>query len=103
MAQVTLEVGGRRYDLACRDGEEAHLTRLAAMVDRKAADAASAVGGANEARQLLLAALLLADEIDDAASGRRDPAEAAFAGTIEALAERIERMAAQLEKDAPAY
>ncbi len=103
MAQVTLEVGGRRYDLACRDGEEAHLTRLATMVDRKAAEAARAVGGTNEARQLLLAALLLADQLDDAAAGARDPDEPAFAATIDALAERIERLAVQLENDAPTY
>ena len=36
MANVDVEVGGRRYDVACRDGEEEHLRGLAAIVDRNA-------------------------------------------------------------------
>jgi cell division protein ZapA len=98
MAQVTLSVGGRRYELACRDGEEEHLRTLAAAVDRKAQDAGQVVGSTNEARQLLLAALLLADELNDARAGVADPADAALARTISLLAERIEILAERLEK-----
>jgi len=98
MAQVTLSVGGRRYDLACRDGEEEHLRALAALVDRKAQDAGQVVGTTNEARQLLLAGLLLADELSDMRAGTADPADAALARTIERLAERIEILADRLEK-----
>ena len=98
MAQVSLTVGGRRYDLACRDGEEEHLQMLAGLVDRKAQDAGQVVGSTNEARQLLLAALLLADELNDLRSGAPDPADAALARTVSQLAERIEILAARLEK-----
>ena len=98
MAQVSLTVGGRRYDLACRDGEEEHLQMLAGLVDRKAQDAGQVVGSTNESRQLLLAALLLADELNDLRSGAPDPADAALARTIERLAERIEILADRLEK-----
>ena len=98
MAFVTLEVGGRHYDLACRDGEEARLTMLAQLVDRKAEDAARAVGNANEARQLLLAALLLADEISDLRAGEADPGGAALARALEGMARRIETFADRLEK-----
>lgn len=65
MAEVLLEIGGRSYDVTCRDGEEEHLRTIARLVDRKANDARQAVGGVNEARQLLFAALLLADELVD--------------------------------------
>lgn len=99
MAQLTLTVGGRGYQLACRDGEEAHLRDLARMVDARAEEAASAVGTANEARQLLLAALLLADELNDLKAGAADPAEVALAGTLATLAQRIETLADRLEKD----
>ena len=98
MAQVTLSVGGRRYELACRPGEEDHLLQLAAVVDRKANDAGQVVGVTNEARQLLLAALLLADELSDLRSGAPDPAGAALARTIDQLAARIEILATRLEK-----
>ena len=103
MASVTLTVGGRRYDLACREGEQAHLEALARIVDAKAQVAGAALGGINESRQLLLAALLLADEID----GHAQPASEAIAPdvaddlapSIEALADRLEALVARLEKD----
>lgn len=98
MAQVTLTIGGRRYDLACRDGEEPRLIELAALVDRKAHDAGQVVGTTNENRQLLLASLLLADELSDLRSGAPDPADAALARSIDLLAERIEILAERLEK-----
>lgn len=100
MAELALQVGGRTYSIACRDGEEAHLTALAAIVDRKVHDARSAVGDTSEPRQLLLAALLLADELQDqakAAPARDDLYEEYVAG-FETIAGKIEQLAAQLEK-----
>ena len=99
MGQATLNVGGRRYELSCRDGEEARFAALAAMVDAKAIEAARAVGTVNESRQLLLAALLLADELSEA---RAAPGalNTAIVPAVDALAERLERLATRLENDA---
>ena len=103
MASVTLTVSGRRYELACRDGEEKHLQSLAALVDARAADAARALGPTNEARQLLFAALLLADDLAEArrAPDAEDPTEG-LAEALETLAARVEKMAETLEKDTDA-
>jgi cell division protein ZapA len=101
MAQVRLNVGGRGYDLACRDGEEERLEQLAQMVDAKARDAGRLVGNANEPRQLLLAALLLADELSDLRAGAPDPGKAALARTLDEMAERIESLAHRLEHRPP--
>ena len=105
MAEVTIEVGGRRYDVTCRDGEEDQLRRLARLVDEKAEQARLAVGGVNEARQLLLAALLLADELSDLRAGRTVPlppdTDSALADAVEQLAERVETLAEHLEGRAP--
>jgi cell division protein ZapA len=101
MAQVKLTVGGRTYDLACRDGEEPRLEMLAQMLDSKARDAGQLVGSANETRQLLLAGLLLADELSDMRSGAPDPGKAALARTLDQLAERIESLAERLEHGLP--
>ena len=101
MAQVKLNVGGRSYDLICRDGEEPHLEMLANMLDAKARDAGQLVGTTNEARQLLLAGLLLADELTDLRAGAPDPAKAALARTLDQLAARVETLADHLEQ-APA-
>jgi cell division protein ZapA len=106
MAEVTLDIGGRRYDVTCRDGEEAHLRHIATLVNDKATKARDAVGGVNETRQLLLAALLLADELNDAREGAApvpsapaSPPDAAIAAAIEKLAARVESFADRLEDD----
>ena len=100
MAIVTLAIGGRRYDLACRDGEEARLQRLAALVDEKARDAARAVGDANETRQLVMAALLLADDLAELRDAAPDAEIDVIARTIDLLARRLETFAARLENEA---
>jgi cell division protein ZapA len=98
MADVELSVGGRQYSIACRDGGEDHLRTIAAHVDRKAAEARAAVGDVNEARQLLFAALLLADEISENTGGpaptQTDPH---IATALVQLANRIEAVADTLE------
>jgi len=99
MAQVSLVVGGRSYDLACRDGEEPHLHALGAMVEARFADAGRAVGGGSETRQLVMAALLLADELSELRAGRSDPAQDELAKGLDALADRLELLAASLEND----
>jgi cell division protein ZapA len=102
MADVELEIGGRLYTIACRDGGEDHLRTIAQHVDKKAAEARSAVGDATESRQLLFAALLLADEIAEMNAGRAPPPASTpdpqLAGALSALATRIEAVADTLER-----
>ena len=99
MASVDVEIGDRKYSVACRDGEEDHVRSVAAIVDRKARDAADALGNMGEARQLLFAALMLADELKEARGGGASPVSAAqVSGTgvfesLERLADRAERIA----------
>ena len=96
MAEVMLAIGGRSYPIACRDGGEEHLRGLAARVDAKVEEARAAVGTANEVRQLLFAALLLADEVSEAtgtASG-----DAGTSSALDTLAARLESIADALEQ-----
>ena len=105
MASIEVDVAGRRYDVACRDGEEEHLRSLAALVDRRAKDAASALGGLTETRQLLFAALLIADDLKDARAGAGlpdptpPPPDPAVAEALERLAARMEDLADRLETE----
>lgn len=62
MADVKLTIAGRPYDVHCADGQEAQLAQLAAVVDEKV----RAMPGGTEVRQLLFAALMLADEMQEA-------------------------------------
>ena len=106
MATIDVEIAARSYAVSCRDGDEPHLRQLAAVVDRKAREAASALGSMGESRQLLYASLLLADELKEARAGTagaplpEPQADPAVADALERLAERVERMAESLEAKA---
>lgn len=108
MAEVRLNIVGREYIVTCRDGEEQRLLDLGRMVDTKAREAGGSAGGLNESRQLLFAALLLADQVIE---GGASPAPAAsqlpsldeatalkMAQSIKKLAERVESFATGLER-----
>ena len=104
MASIDVDIAGRRYDVACSDGEEAHLRSLAAVVDKRAADAAAALGSLTETRQLLFAALLIADDLKEACAGAGlpdptpPPPDPAVAEALERLAARLENLAESLEQ-----
>lgn len=111
MGQVTLEINGRSFEIACDDGQEDHVCELGADIDRRVRDLVHSVGQVGETRLLVMAALLLADELHEAtngaqqvdngalppAAGLSDEDEEAVAASLENVAERLERIAAQLE------
>jgi cell division protein ZapA len=66
MPLVNVMVNARAYTIACDDGEEDHLKQLATYVDGKVRELMESVGQVGDARLLLMAALLLADECFDA-------------------------------------
>ena len=68
MAQVTVTINGRKYPIACDDGQEAHLSRLASYVDNRIQELVAAVGQVDHTRLLVMVSLLVADELSDAYS-----------------------------------
>jgi len=108
LGQVTVRVGGYSHPVSCEDGQEAHLIALAAEVDRRVASVKTMGGSYGEPRLLLLAALLLADEVHDlkvevaqARAGVLPPLPATdprLAERLVRVAERIEGIAADLGK-----
>ena len=103
MAQVALHIAGRRYDVACRDGEEDNLLAAARLVDGKSREALAGLGSLSEARQFLFAALLLADQLLDKPGAKAEAGTSDLAPRVAALAERLEQLAATLEDAAPAH
>lgn len=109
MAETTLHIAGRVYDIRCRDGEEAHLAHLANLIERKARLAQQNTPGLTEVRTLLFAALFLADELNDLkreAIGRQqtlalEPQDEPATRAIESLAARIEKLRDRLAAVAP--
>jgi cell division protein ZapA len=66
MGQVTVTLNGRSYRLRCGDGDEARLRSLAADVQSRIEALASEFGQVGDERLLVMAALLIADELWDA-------------------------------------
>ncbi len=67
MAQLTVKINGYAYTVACEDGQEAHLQGMVHEVEKRI-DSIKALGGSSgEGRVLVLAALLMADELHDQA------------------------------------
>jgi cell division protein ZapA len=103
MSNVTVTIGGRHYTVACAPGEEAHIEMLGRTIDAKLVGLTN-LGGQSEARTLLFAALLLADELHErnlgaAAASETDPR---VAETLDVLAARLEALAERLEGPSPA-
>lgn len=96
MSNVTLQIAGRRYTVACAEGEERHVQKLGASIDAKLS-AAPGISRQSEPRTLLFAALLLADELDEVQGQADSEAEASIAETLEKVAERLEDLALRLE------
>jgi cell division protein ZapA len=98
MSNVTVTIGGRHYTVACAAGEEQHIQMLGRTIDGKLGDLNLA--GQSEARTLLFAALLLADELHEAQSGGAagtPDGDGQTAEALERLAERLEDLAERLE------
>lgn len=108
MAEVDLIIAGRPYRVACRTGEEENLRAAARLVDAKSREAISGLGTLSEARQLLFAGLLLADQLIEQRVGEAAPAatvpaalDPEHAARAERLASRLESLADSLENEGP--
>jgi cell division protein ZapA len=102
MAEVDVIIAGRPYKVACRDGEEDTLRAAARLVDAKSQEALAGLGTLSEARQLLFAGLLLADQLIDQRPEAAAPAgpDPQLAARAEQLARRLESLAEHLESEA---
>ena len=61
MPQVEIEIGGRTFEVACQEGEEAFLHAAAGMLNVEASALTEQIGRMPEGRMLLMAGLMLAD------------------------------------------
>ena len=100
MAQVSVRVNGYSYILGCADGQEDHLRSLAADIDRRIDGIKVAAGPSGESRLLLMAALVLSDELYElrALSGYAQPLPPPEAARPEPkAARRLTRLARRAE------
>ena len=101
MAQVPLTINGRSYRVACDDGQEERVLELARVLDDTVQELVGRVGQVGEMQLLVMAAILLADEVEEARAsgiGGADEAEDATVVVLEACASRLEAIAERLEQ-----
>jgi len=110
MPELNVTINGRNYAIACEEGQEEHTNRLADYVRVRVEELVESVGQIGDARLLLMASLLVSDELSDAyaeiaaaetdelaTNNSGEAAPDAFAETVENLAERAEAIAERLE------
>lgn len=105
MPEMTLQIGGRPFDVVCEPGEEESLTRAATLLANEAARLPEGIEKATEKRMLLLAGLLLADStcaLEDklAASEERLRATEERLRQVEAKAAMLAANALKMETEA---
>ena len=103
MAQVNLNINGRDYLIACEDGEEKHLIFLAEYINQQVDTLVESVGQVGEARLLLMASLMVADELAetteelDAFKTKKIQAGSLGDEELNGISKRIEDIALRLE------
>lgn len=97
MATVTVEINGRPYAVGCADGQEERVRILARQFDNHVRDVAADVGQVGDIRLFLMAALMLADQLQEARMGEA-PAASAAAPSETGVAEALNAVAARIEK-----
>ena len=118
MAQVNATIAGRQFRLACEDGQEEHLQILAKEIDQRIIDLRRKFGEIGDTRLTVMAALMLADQLEEAnqkarrldeeivalqdarlvAADRAKAASDAVVGAFNSAAERIEGITRKLNQ-----
>lgn len=118
MGQISVTLNGRNYRLECSEGEEAHLLELAEYLGSHVDEMRRKFGQVGDDRLILMASLVVTDELWELrreienmktalAEARRDKSasdetakhmQAGLSARIDAAAERLEGLNAELSK-----
>ena len=106
LVQITININGRDYQVACDDGEEEHLAKLGSTIDSRIGKINAAAGQIGDAQLLVMVSLLLADELSDvrselekiSASDAKIIVDESLSENIEEMAKRIENIAERIEQ-----
>lgn len=108
MGEVTVTINERSYTVSCDEGEETRVRGLGDYINHRVNELAGRIGQVGELRLLVMTALMLADELGDAqeqlnglaGGGAAAPGAADLnaAAAVEALAQRVESITAQIEQ-----
>jgi cell division protein ZapA len=118
MSHVSVTISGRQYRMACEDGQEGHLMKLAGELDKRISDMRERFGEIGDMRLTVMAAIMVADELSEvgkrvgrleeelkglqdaraSAADRAQQMQAALATALNAASERIEQVTRNLNE-----
>ena len=114
MAEVTIYINGRSYDISCDNGQEGRIVDLASYIDQRLQQISRAGAAYNDAHLMVLTSLVLADELFEAREAGESPRtaraaavqqpvanpaeDAAVLKVLEQLTRRIEGMATRVQQ-----
>jgi len=118
LGSVNVTINGRQFRIACEDGQEQHLEKLATDFDALIADLRGRIGEVGDARLTIMAALTVADDLSElnkkvrrleeelaalkdarvASSASTQATQAAVVAAFNAAAERLEAIAKKLNQ-----
>src|SRR3954452_23356729 len=121
LSRVMVTINGRRFRMACEQGQEAHLRRLAGDLDQRIRRLRGDLGEIGNTQLTIMAALTISDELvemggrlralerelaalQDARVAAADPAriaQSAVAAPLSAAAERLEGITRRLNRTRP--
>lgn len=114
MGEVNLTINGKNFGITCDDGQEQRVVDLGHYIDSRIRDISASGAAGNENHLLVLASLMLADEVFDLreyiqlidngeqpqgerTAGTLKQEELAIAEAIDHLADRIEGIADRIQ------
>ena len=69
MAEVKIYINGRSYDISCDNGQEGRIVDLASYIDQRLQQISRTGAAYNDAHLMVLASLVVADELFEAREG----------------------------------
>jgi cell division protein ZapA len=117
VAEVSVEINGRKYRMACEDGQESHLTSLATRFNKYIDDYKGSFGEIGDNRLTVMAGIAVVDELAEVerklnamraeldsvtragseVASEAEALEAKFASKLGDVARRIESIATAID------
>ena len=94
MAEVTITINGRHYDISCDSGQEGRIIDLAGYIDQKISQVSQTGAAYNDSHLQILTLLVVADELFEKKekSSSADPAEKQVDAASDAQIKKMEKV-----------
>lgn len=93
MPEVNVEINGRKYRMACEEGQEQHLIGLAERFNTQIGSLRGVVGEIGDGRLTVMAGIAVLDEL-----GESERRIASLEGKVEELTQAGQALSAELEQ-----